>query len=343
MADIIELLLTNQQARNLALGILQSLTGSGKARDHEDRLKSVEEQMARVRALAVAPAPVPALMTPPSPGPRPAALDSIRTQLVDISARLKEAGRFAHEDGMGHPEVQKRLGDSEAILSRLERYDLAPENVLSLSPGDREALQGELTRIRRLRQRVYNSMGTADDLDQAAADAGESAKRLRLAAAGISPDRERTVIRVEAPQNPQEPPREAETPYSSYAPEMDVDTGCLPCGKAHLGTVDALLREAAEAASGEGMTSPEVQDRLSVAEEEIMALFADDWTAERIAKSPEGDRRILEEYGPRVQEIGARLSSVRSPEELQAVAVEMSDLRERFRVDLQKGAAEDVR
>lgn len=318
MPDFLEMIFS-PAGQQIVVGTVQALSGGPKIREHEDRLKRVEERFAAIQAMSVAPtAPLPP--PPPPQLPRAPGTDEIRLQLVDISARLKEAGRFAREDGMQHPEVQKRLSDSEAILSRLERYDLAPEHVRGMSPADRSAIEQEITAIRRLRQSVYNRVGTPADLDSVAADVGESAKRLRLAAAGM-------------PAVPHSPTRSMGD-YSSYAPEMDIDTGCLPCGKAHLGTVDALLREAAEAAQGEGMASPEVQDRLSVAEEEIMALFADDWTEERIAKSPDHDKAVLEEYAPRVQKIGSRLAAIRSPEELADIAQETAELRERFRASL---------
>lgn len=248
---------------------------------------------------------------------RPPVLSEARDRIVRVAAALKEALRFAREDGLDHPEVQKRLEDVERVLgdlTDLERYTLAPERVRSLREAERRVVEDVLPAIRRLRQAGLNRLGTVEDLAAAAATAGELATKLRVAAA-----------LTERPQ-----------PYSRYAPEMSIDTGCVECGRAHLAAVEASLRRAAEIAGQRGFGDPEVQSRLAMAEEELAALFDYDWTAERIARTPPADRAVLEAFVPRARRLYERLRSVADAEALATVAAEAVAVREGFREALKE-------
>lgn len=87
----------------------------------------------------------------------------------------------------------------------------------------------------------------------------------------------------------------------------DVDTGCLPCGKAHLGAMQGMLERAAEAADKEGGCGPECGQWMARAAQEPVALFARDWTPERIAKTPLHHRALLEQYVPKVRQMQSEL------------------------------------
>lgn len=101
----------------------------------------------------------------------------------------------------------------------------------------------------------------------------------------------------------------APTPSKYLASEgaEDVDTGCLPCGKAHLGAMQGMLERAAEAADKEGGCGPACGQWMARAAQEPVALFARDWTPERIAKTPPHHRAILEQYVPQVRRAQSEL------------------------------------
>lgn len=260
--------------------------------------------------------------------------DEIRRSITNASAMLKEAGRFAREDGMAHPEVQMRLSDTEAILTDLERFQLSPERVQGLPSNVQAQARAMLPELRRLRQQVYNAMDSPEDLDRAAARAGEMTTRYRAATAGMPLNQPAPIV---------EPPRSHAVttvnprPYSLYAPEMEIDTGCIPCGRAHLGAVQAELEGAAADAQTEGMQSPRVQARLASADEELAALFAYDWTPQRIERSPEADKRVLVLFKPRIESLQGEIASVNNPDDLARLAAQARDLRTEFRTATNAG------
>lgn len=113
--------------------------------------------------------------TPPVASPPALAL---RARLVDLSARLKEAARFAREDGLHHPEVVRRLSGlaDEAVV--LERYEASPEILTELPPKERRAVESVLPGLRRLRQTLSEGVKTPEELVQAAAEAGRLGRAL---------------------------------------------------------------------------------------------------------------------------------------------------------------------
>lgn len=81
------------------------------------------------------------------------------------SASLKEALRFAREDGMEHPEVQMRVQRTEEAINHLERVQLAPEQLAKLPPDQAKAAKAALPELRKARQDLLNHTQTADDLE----------------------------------------------------------------------------------------------------------------------------------------------------------------------------------
>lgn len=112
---------------------------------------------------------------PPVRSPEAVAL---RNRLVDLSARLKEAARFAREDGLHHPEVARRLSGlaDEAVV--LERYEASPEVLTGMPPKERQAVEAVLPGLRRLRQTLSEGVKTPEELVQAAAEAGRLGRAL---------------------------------------------------------------------------------------------------------------------------------------------------------------------
>ncbi len=93
------------------------------------------------------------------------ALQGPAPELTVASASLKEALRFAREDGLSHPEVQLRVQRTEEAINGLERAKLAPERMAQLSPEQQQAAKGALPELRRARQDLLNHTQTVDDLE----------------------------------------------------------------------------------------------------------------------------------------------------------------------------------
>ncbi|MHB1670177.1 hypothetical protein [Thiomonas sp.] len=98
-------------------------------------------------------------------------------------------------------------------------------------------------------------------------------------------------------------PAAAPSKYLAQEGAEDIDTGCLPCGKAHLGAMQGMLERAAQAAQAEGACGAECGQWVARAAQEPVALFARDWTPERIAKTPPEHRVVLEKYVPEVRQV----------------------------------------
>lgn len=104
--------------------------------------------------------------------------------------------------------------------------------------------------------------------------------------------------------------REAKKAVSRYLMEEgnpDPDTDCFSCASAHIAGMRASLENAAEAAEKEGGCGAECRRWLEMAVEEPAALFARDWTEERKQRWPEEQRRVVDEFKPRVEAIQKRI------------------------------------
>jgi len=87
----------------------------------------------------------------------------------------------------------------------------------------------------------------------------------------------------------------------------DINTDCFSCASAHLAGMEGALQRAKHAAERAGRCDDECQKWLTLAAQEPSALFARDWTPEKMAKWPEWQRAVVEKYGPEVKEIQAKL------------------------------------
>lgn len=244
---------------------------------------------------------------------------AVRDQVVAQAATLKEALRFAREDGIQHPEAQQRVADVQRWAREqvpvLERYDLAPERLAQLPPDQQRLWEALLPQIRRVRQAALNDLGTTEGVTQTAALAGSLATALQTASVvGSVPT----------------PPLAVDGAYSQYAPDMERDTGCIPCANAHLHAVGSVLGKAADVAEAGAFTDPQVQERLSFAQEELAALFAYDWTDEKIAASPPADKAILNEYAPQLQAIHRQLGQARDTATVRQLADQSRALLEQY-------------
>jgi len=110
----------------------------------------------------------PVLETPPAQ--RVACVGCARGHLAAISGTLSEALRFAREDGIGHPEVQRQILAAGEEISVLERFDLALDAIAASPPVDQVIMHRYLPDIRSLRQAI-GDIKSVEDLEATAARA----------------------------------------------------------------------------------------------------------------------------------------------------------------------------
>jgi len=281
-------------------------------------------------ALAAASAPI-TTTTHAASGPAPStdaaaslpALAPIRDQMLQISAALKESLRFAREDGLTHPEVQKRLADTQEWAVDLERFQLRPEALTAMPPAARAQAEALLVPLRRLRQQIGEARDVGD-LTEASALAGQLASYVQVATAvGGMPG-----VRLSPPPTP--PSAAPADAYSQYAPDMTVDTSCLACTRSHLAGVQGALERAAQEAATKGWADPAVQDRLAMAQEELTALLTYDLTPDQIAKSPPADQAVVQPLVPGVQQLLSQLRAAQSPQDVAQAAAQARALRQQL-------------
>lgn len=126
--------------------------------------------------------------------------------------------------------------------------------------------------------------------------------------------------------------RDLPEPVEPAAPSEDVSTGCIPCARAHLATVAGTLKEALRFARAEGMEHPEVQSRLQAAEEDVTAIERHDWTPEKIAKSPPGERELILETLPKLRTLRQQIIQIVTLEDLEKAAAAAAELSTEFRL-----------
>ncbi|MCY0884416.1 MAG: hypothetical protein OWV35_00860 [Firmicutes bacterium] len=293
----------------------QAMTGPTAQEDQA--LQRIQQERAALEALL---AELPA--TPPrrrraGTAPAPAAVPAIRDALVRVAADYKEALRFARADGMTHPEVQDRLADAEAHISEVERYWMAPERLAGLPDRAQPVVQDLLAQFRTFRQAALNDTTSVEALTARAAEAGTQAAQWTALAAALP------AVGGGTPVAPAASRTLEQRPPSTYAPEMPVGVSCLPCGRAHLAATAASLRKAAQL----DLPEEERASRLSMAQEELTALLAFDWTPEKIQATPEPDRSRVAAVVPQVQALLDRVRTARTPADLAAAADQAEAIR----------------
>lgn len=300
----------------------------------EKRVEHLEALTSQLSQLRGAAAPDAATAGAAQAGGPPAAdLGEIIRRLSVAGQSVDEALRFARDDGPNHPEAVRRLMRAQEIVTTLEREDLRPEVLVRLPPEQRAWAEAVMPTLRTARQALHNeqdaSPATVESITRAADGIGRVQTQLRVARA----------MGWSAPEpSVEQLPAEEGQPYSRYAPDMDVATGCLPCGRAHLSGAVGMARNTAALARERGMADPDVQAHIQMASEEIVGLWQDDWTPEKVLASPEGERTILEATIPRIRQAHARLEAARTPDELDAAVAELVDAREAFAAMDQGGA-----
>ena len=111
-----------------------------------------------------------------------------------------------------------------------------------------------------------------------------------------------------APSRANVTPAPASRYLASEGASSDVSTGCIPCGRAHLGAQQGMLERAAAAAQrAGGSCDAECQRLVAKAAGESSALLAGDWTPEQVAATPAHQRPAVERALPAVSGITSDL------------------------------------
>lgn len=259
-------------------------------------------------------------------------LGAARDQVLAVSGSLKEALRFAREDGVTHPEAQQRIADAQrwlTTLPSLERFELAPERLAALPAPERAAWEGALPTIRRLRQAALNDLDTLEGLRETAGLAGQLGTALQVATVALgtpggtwTPPASMPVV--------DRPDAAAGEPYSRYAPQMSRSTGCVECGRGHLTAVQAVLGAAATDARTKGPTHPDVQARLAFAQEELRALAQYDWTPEKLAQNPPAEQQALLGFQPQAQVLWEAARGAGTVDQIGQVAAQAAAMQQAY-------------
>lgn len=112
----------------------------------------------------------------------------------------------------------------------------------------------------------------------------------------------------------------------------EVSTACLSCSRSHLSTVSGALSEATRFAREGGISDPEVQKRLMIAEDEINILERIDLSPQSLVEAPPEERQVAEQYLPRIRKLRQEIGNITSVERLQQTAAEASILGQEFRL-----------
>jgi hypothetical protein len=119
---------------------------------------------------------------------------------------------------------------------------------------------------------------------------------------------------------------------SGETEKPQVGTACIACSRSHLSTVSGALNESLRFARDEGITSPEVQRRLMMAEDEINIMERIDLSAEALQKSPPEEAQVAREYLPRIRQLRQDIGQVASVDTLEKVAADATVLGQEFRL-----------
>lgn len=190
---------------------------------------------------------------PPVPADPGSPYGEAREKLIQVAGTLKEALRFARDDGMDHPEVRSRLASVEEAFPEVERLVLSPENTASLPGEVRDAIEGLQPEIRKLRQKALNEIRSREDLMDAAISAGRLAARM------------------------------AGNPW------------------------------------------------LGLADEEITALLAIDWSEETLARSTPEEQEVVRPLVQQARELQAGIRRARTREDLETLGHQTARIREALR------------
>ena len=107
--------------------------------------------------------------------------------LTQVSGDLMEAMRFARQGGLTDPEAVRRVTAARAELNEMERYDLTPAQIETLSPQERVLAEWALVKSRNIRHLINAALSSRSvaDLDKAAAEAERTAAEFTSRVLGL--------------------------------------------------------------------------------------------------------------------------------------------------------------
>jgi len=154
-------------------------------------------------------------------------------------------------------------------------------------------------------------------------------------------------LRIQTSPAPERTPP-VELPKPQAKPADAEAVACIPCSINHFSTCTGLLNEAMRFAREDGLTSPEVIDRIGKCTDELNALEREDLTSERIINLSGWEKELAEQALKFSRETRHRLDNLTSVEELEAVTANTQREREAigrswFQKRLQNMTPEDKR
>lgn len=118
-------------------------------------------------------------------------------------------------------------------------------------------------------------------------------------------------------------------------------TACLPCSRDHFTTTSAALKEALRFAKTKGVHNDEVMKRIGIALEELNIMERMDLSAENI-KELKGKDKELADWGlEQSRTLRHRITSIRTSEDLEKVAIEASEIKTKFMKNIWQIATTD--
>lgn len=138
-----------------------------------------------------------------------------------------------------------------------------------------------------------------------------------------------------APETPKEatPPvaETSPTPYSGTSQLTAHGAACVPCGSSHFQTVAGGLSEAMRFARSDGVSHPEVIDRINTSETELNTFERWDGSPEKVAKLQGEEKKLMDDMLNASRELRHRLSDLKSVDELEQTAARAQNLAVEFR------------
>jgi hypothetical protein len=111
----------------------------------------------------------------------------------------------------------------------------------------------------------------------------------------------------------------------------EVATSCLACSRSHLTTVAGALDEAMRFARKEGVSSPEVIERIDTAEREINIMERLDLSPEKIQNSPKEEQDFIRPFMNTIRELRQNIGLIRSVDQLEKVAADANVVSREFK------------
>jgi len=145
---------------------------------------------------------------------------------------------------------------------------------------------------------------------------------------GLPHQEEEEQIEAQHLANPQAS-RQSSTEYGGTSQLSAAGKACIPCGDDHFSTAAGALGEAIRFAS-EGISHPEVAQRIATARDELNAFERIDGSPEKVAALPPQEKELMKKMMQASRNLRHTISDIRTPEDLEAAAAEAKNHRIEF-------------